>query len=530
MSAQSSTPLIVKNFYLGLLFTAAIFSGNELNAQNLWVNNSSFPNLPATSCTNTFIDVDVTLGCINMVYNGASVSIAGSTINVTLDYSLGPICLGVIVNNTENINMGVIPAGTYTVNVVGVLNSVAVSSVNSVLVVNSCCSANSNFTASADTICPGDSAYFANTSTGGIAQTWYVNNSQVSTGTNYGQVFSTVGAYDIKLVVSAGTCSDSITDKLYVVAGSSCCPTVPGFTSSQTSGCAGDSIFFTNTSANANFYKWYVGSNMVSNSTNYGQVFSNGGNFKISLVAGDGNCSDSITQIIPITKPSVDLGPDTTICKSANVLLVAGFNHDSIFWSDGSRGPTLTTGPGTIYVDIYKNGCKASDTVVIGEIPIAPADLGPDTVLCIGDSIVFDVTRSGASYQWHNNSTSGVFTTVSGGTFWVKITEANGCSTSDTVVVTPDSCNSGLTDILSDEVQVFPQPAADWLNIKVLRGADRFGSLLITDMKGVSLLQLSLDDRSGDYRINVADLPRGAYVLSLQGDQAEIRKQLIINR
>ena len=507
-----------------------MLSSLTISAQLVNVTGVVFPGLPATSCTNTFVDVSMQLNCANMTYLGPTTSISGNTITVDLSYTLGPICLGALVFPTENINMGMIPAGTYTVVVNGILNGVIDDTQITNLTVNSCCSATPAFTASMDTVCPGDSVYFSNSSTGATSQAWYVNNSQVSTNVNHGQIFPSTGTYNIKLVVSAASCSDSTEQQLYVIASSTCCAANPGFVASAASGCAGDSIYFTNTSSNANTYKWYVGNNLASTNTDFGQVFNSGGNIKISLVAGDGNCTDSISQTIQITDPSVDLGPDTMICKSASVLLVAGFQYDSVMWSDGSTGPTLTTGPGTIYVDVYKNGCPASDTVIVGEIPIVPADLGPDTILCVGDSIVFDVTRTGASYQWQDNSTSGVFTTSAGGTFWVEITEANGCKTSDTVTVTLDSCNSGLGDLDGRIINIYPQPAGEWIKVSVPMAWDDYSMLHIYDLSGRIIREIDLKNWSGELELNLSDIPQGTYMLELSGKDWSNRKKLIIRR
>jgi PKD repeat protein len=505
-------------------------SSLTISAQLVNVNTVAFPGLPATSCTNTFVDVSLQLNCINMVYVGPSTSISGSTITVSLDYTLGPICLGALSFPTENINMGMIPAGTYTVVVNGILNGAIVSTQTTSLTVNSCCSANPGFTTTMDTVCPGDSVFFSNTSTGATSQAWYVNNNQVSTNVNHGQIFPNTGTYNIKLVVSATSCSDSTEQQLYVINSSTCCAANPGFVASTASGCAGDSIYFTNTSSGANQYNWYVGNNLVSSGTDYGQVFNAAGNYTVSLVAGDGSCSDSISQTIQITDPFVNLGPDTMICREATVLLVAGFQYDSIFWSDGSRGATLNTGPGTYWVQVYKNGCSASDTAVVGEVPVVPADLGGDTTLCVGDTLTLDVMRPGATYMWSNNSTNASISVTDSGSYWVVITEPNGCTTSDTLSVSLDSCNAGLEGFNVKRMDIYPQPAVDFVHISVALGWDEFSSLELLDISGRVISRYDLKDWYGTMKLEVSQLPDGVYILNLKGANQALRRQVVIRR
>lgn len=521
---------IIKNYSRSLLLGLFITLSLSSQAQLVQMQGATIPGPPATSCTNTFVDAAVLLLCINIQFNGANVTTSGSNITVDLDYSLGPICLGALSNVTENVNMGMLPAGTYTVTVNGNLNGTFASSTSTTVSVASCCSATPAFTATMDTVCPGDSVYFNNTSTGGVSNTWFVNNSLVSSSTNYGQPFPNAGTYNVKLVVDATGCSDSITKPVYVIASSNCCPVNPGFTASATSACSGDSVYFTNNSVGATSQTWYVGSNAVGTGTDYGQVFTAAGSYTISLVASDGSCSDSISQTIQVTNPSVNLGPDSTICPDATILLVAGFSYDSVLWSDGSTGSTLNVGVGTHFVEVYLAGCPAYDTVVVSAITVAPANLGADTAICVGDSLILDATRSGASYMWQDNSTAASFTVSAAGMYWVVITEANGCTTSDTVSITVDSCGAGMEDYINQQLAVYPQPARQEFTVELTNGFDLISNLRIVNMSGQVVLEQNLRAWNGSIQINSGNLPEGVYVLQLSGESVLVNRSLVIKQ
>lgn len=63
-------------------------------------------------------------------------------------------------------------------------------------------------------------------------------------------------------------------------------------------------------------------------------------------------------------------------------------------------------------------------------------DLGNDTTLCTGESLLLDVTLSGASYQWQDGSTDPAFTVTEEGIYWVDITNAYGtCTERDSITV-----------------------------------------------------------------------------------------------
>lgn len=65
-------------------------------------------------------------------------------------------------------------------------------------------------------------------------------------------------------------------------------------------------------------------------------------------------------------------------------------------------------------------------------------DLGPDTVLCSGSSLVLDASFPNSTYLWQDSSTNPTFTVSQAGTYWVDVTNPFG-TTRDSIVVSYDS-------------------------------------------------------------------------------------------
>lgn len=66
----------------------------------------------------------------------------------------------------------------------------------------------------------------------------------------------------------------------------------------------------------------------------------------------------------------------------------------------------------------------------------APApDLGADTAFCAGSSVVLSPGIVGTTYMWSTGAGSPTITVSTSGTFWVRVTDANGFSGTDTIVV-----------------------------------------------------------------------------------------------
>lgn len=134
----------------------------------------------------------------------------------------------------------------------------------------------------------------------------------------------------------------------------------------------------------------------------------------------------------------VDMGQDPPISAFGGVQLRWVRDAlDSLLWSDGSHGPTLTiNGPGTYWVQMTDtSGCMATDSIIVnlGSIPLV--NLG-QPALCNGASAVLDAGAGFASYAWSTGDTTQTITVSSGGIITVTVTNAAGCMGSDIVNVT----------------------------------------------------------------------------------------------
>jgi len=354
-------------FIGSLLFSTSVFS------QNIQITSHNFPGPLATSCTNTFIDVDVMLLCINAAHQGNTVNVSGSTITIDIDYQLGPLCLPAIATVTQNINLGMLPPGLYSVVINGKENGSIVSTMNTSLIVSSCCPATASYTLPNDTICIGDSVYYNNTSTGATSQQWFENNSSVSTGINYGKRYNSPGTYNIKLVVTDGNCSDSTIKTLFVS------PPPALDLGNDTTLCMGQT-FNLDAGKNRDSLRW------EDNSTAPLRIISTGGLYYVSVYENGCVSSDSINVTLG-NSPNVDLGNDTTICLGDSLVLDATVAGATYIWQDTTTNSTYTVkGQGTyVVLVIGSNGCSTLDsiTVTIDSCGIGLPDYRPSTPLTV---------------------------------------------------------------------------------------------------------------------------------------------------
>jgi gliding motility-associated-like protein len=170
------------------------------------------------------------------------------------------------------------------------------------------------------------------------------------------------------------------------------------------------------------------------NSTNPVYTIVQSGTYAVNVSNSCGVVSDSIlVNVFPY--PNFYLGNDTTLCAGQSLLLDATVLNGTYLWFDNSTNPTfLVTQPGSYLVQVSTNGCTAADSIEVSYNPIPVVELGNDTTLCQGQSIILNATTSNSTYLWSNNTTLPTLTVTQSGTYAVAVT-SNGCTGVDSVAI-----------------------------------------------------------------------------------------------
>lgn len=165
-----------------------------------------------------------------------------------------------------------------------------------------------------------------------------------------------------------------------------------------------------------------------------------------------GTSADSVVVDYAPT-PAINLGPDTTLCLGDILSFDVTTTYATYLWQDGSTSPTLTISQtGTYFVQVSNQCGTASDTIAAVYEPIPNINLGPDTILCTGESLTLDATTAGASYLWDDGSTNASQTVSQAGTYFVVATNFCGTS-SDSIVIqnlAPPTLDLGTDTLLCE--------------------------------------------------------------------------------
>jgi len=222
--------------------------------------------------------------------------------------------------------------------------------------------------------------------------------------------------------------------------------------------CQGDTATYTTELIAGATYNWIVtGGTVTSTSANTATVMwtSPGtGNVSVSAVSGAGCSSLPIDlDVTVIAAPSADAGPDQFICAGDSVQIggsPTGPIGATYVWTPNTdiddntlANPFVFPTTTTEYIVVADVGgvCDGRDTVnvTVGSITM---DAGPDSTICLGDSVQLQAT-GGTVYVWtpagtlsDPNAADPFAEPITTTTYTVNITDAAGCTGIDSVVIT----------------------------------------------------------------------------------------------
>lgn len=233
----------------------------------------------------------------------------------------------------------------------------------------------------------------------------------------------------------------------------------------------------------------------------------------------NGTCS--FTDSVEISNPNAPVATVQTttdaLCNgdegSVVIDITDGTAPYTTTWSDGDTGNTLTAPAGTYSATIVD---AANCQTVIAAATIAePALLtssgsSTDETCTSCDDGTAVVTQVGGTspytYLWSNGQITDSISGLTPGTYSVTVTDANGCTTSSSVVV---SAFVGVDELADYGIVVYPNPVVDYLAVEAKKG--NVTGITLVDASGRMISELS---KAGNtFTVDVRQLAKGMYRL-----------------
>mgnify|MGYP000020582952 CR=1 FL=1 len=321
-----------------------------------------------------------------------------------------------------------------------------------------------DYTVTSNSTCVGDPITFADaslTSSGNITNmSWDFGDGNTGSGAPVTHSYSTAGTFDVTLSITTEGCTEDTIIPITID------PTPVVDLGPDLSICTGESVQLNSPNTlGSGTYVWSPATSL-SNASAPSPTTTTTTNISYGLTFISSNgCTDSdIIQVAVNPLPTANAGADATICEGDPVQLQASGGVSYNWTPAGSvnnaaianpvASPLSTTTYSVTVTDA--NNCTDTDDVTINVVAAPALDAGQNENVCEGDVVQLNAIGTG-SFVWTpiaglssttiaNPAASPTTTT----TYYVTLTDANNCSSVDSVIV----------DVDPIPVADFPDPVA----------------------------------------------------------------------
>jgi len=169
------------------------------------------------------------------------------------------------------------------------------------------------------------------------------------------------------------------------------------------------------------------------------------------------------------------------------------------------------------------NNCDSVYNLNLFVYPLQYLNLGNDTTINISDTININAGSGFNNYLWSNGSTDSLITVYGSMgqgiySYYVNVTDINGCSYSDTIfiTITTEDGYIELNNII--KIKIYPNLVQDKLNIKINGLIDNDLSIELFDINGVKLLNKNFENNSDVIyeTIDLSNYANGIYFIIIK--------------
>ena len=163
---------------------------------------------------------------------------------------------------------------------------------------------------------------------------------------------------------------------------------------------------------------------------------------KIWVIVGNAECTDRDTLDVEIQRLALGVS-DIVACDLDSIQIEAPVCKGAIYnWSNGdSLRQTWAFESSNYWVNMRTPHCQKIDTLSLRFIDTPPFSLGPDTTMCLGETLSVPIDTSYSNPVWSTGDTSESVVLLNGGEIWAA-QSYEGCYRYDTILIYLRELNS----------------------------------------------------------------------------------------
>lgn len=360
--------------------------------------------------------------------------------------------------------------------------------------------------------CFGEMLTFEDLSSGVDANTIYAwdfgNDDSIDSNQNGSllHLFQQQGVLEVELKVQNGTlCKDSIVHEVNIL------PLPDIDAGSDVEICLGDSIMLGAIATGS--FSWDPTAGLSKTDINNPFAKPESSTEYALTVTADNGCSNT-DQVMVTVYDTYKLDTGAQICEGDSIMLEGSYQKIS-----------------GVYMDTLQStfGCDSiiNTTLTVHELPTV--SLGNDFTLCGNCEETLDAGAGFEEYVWSNGLDIQAITVGEPGEYFVKVTDANGCSNADTVVVDQVLGIHDHFDFLG--ISLFPNPTDRWINL-MIDNDDGLQEvrILISNILGKAVEERVIELKLGKNPVilDYKHLAKGLYNMLFISEKGEIYKKVLL--
>lgn len=266
----------------------------------------------------------------------------------------------------------------------------------------------------------------------------------------------------------------------------------------------------------------------------------------------DDNCN-GLTDDGVIETITINTDDPTTFCQGGSATLTATYSGSSLQWKKngaiipGSTSENYVVTTKGNYTCVTTSDCASTEStplyVNVIKNPNAAITAAGPTTFCVGGSVVLNANSgAGLSYQWFKNAaeipgaTSISYSATTAGIYKCKVIKtATGCFKMSNGISVTVPCKEGLPageegEMLNETIVVYPNPATDYIAIKVNQVNETGATMQITNIVGQIVFStiLSAEQTEIEMTVDISQFPAGIYNLQYMNETQVIGQQIVV--
>src|SRR5690606_21271156 len=259
---------------------------------------------------------------------------------------------------------------------------------------------------------------------------------------------------------------------------------------------------------------------------------------------GCSNSDDINVTVNPLTTLTAD--PDFAVCEGVEAeISVTVANETNGSWITNGLGTiapdldahqiTYTPAPGEsgdiyfVYTAVGVCNTELDSVIVtINENPVV--DLGAD-IVTTDATYVLDATSAFTTYTWSTGETTQTITVSQTGSYSVVVTDANGCSGTDTISFITTFSVENL-DGSKGSIDVFPNPTREIVNLQFNDVKANEVRIVVVNMSGavISSSKASLVEGNGLVVLNLGNVAEGVYIVRMSYNNSVSTHRSVVHK